>query len=79
MAIKDFGRGFKNGFQEFSKGVGHTISIFMLLLAYVIGIGIVAVISKTFRKNFLQMKKQESYWVQRNLGKQELEEYKRAF
>lgn len=71
--------GFKSGFKEFSHAVAHTVNVFFLLLAYFVGVGLVALFARIARKQFLPLQKKASYWVVRNLGKQPYEEYKRTF
>ena len=78
-AAKDFVIGFKGGFSEFTKAVAHTVNVFMLIIAYIVGVGLVALFAKISRKQFLRLGKKNSYWVERNLGRQKYEEYKRTF
>ena len=79
MSLRKFLRGFKSGFQNFSHSIGYAVSTVVLTLTYILGVGIVFIASKIARKKFLPVEKKESYWFERNLGKQTIEEHKRSF
>lgn len=77
--LQIFFRGFKQGFRNVSHVITDIVNFVLLLLVYILGIGIVSVISKLLRKHFLDLKSSGSSWVIRNLKKGPLEEYYRLF
>ena len=61
----EFLSGFKEGFQSFGHGVAGIVNVVLLAIVYFLGIGVVSVIGKIVRKEFLQLKldtERESYW-----------------
>ena len=76
-----FFKGAKKGFKNFSHTITDIISFFLLFIAYVLGIGPVSIISKLFKKHFLDLKKQnrKSNWHEHRLEKQPLVKYYRTF
>ena len=79
MALKEFASGFVSGFKSFSHSISAAVNIAVLTVVYFIGVGIVAIFARIMGKKFLPIEKKSSYWVERNLKKQRLEEYKRSF
>ena len=74
-----FFAGFKLGLKNFSHLLTGIINFVLLFFVYFIGIGSVSIISKLFRKHFLDLKNSGSSWILRKLKKRPLEEYYRAF
>ena len=79
--INLFLEGFKQGFKNFGYTITNIVNFFLLLVAYIVGIGLVSVISKLAGKHFLELKKQNksSNWHEHNVTKQPLEKYYRTF
>ena len=67
--------------EPISKTISNIVNFVLLLLVYFIGIGIVSIFAKLFRKHFLELKKQnkQSNWHEHKLTKQPLEQYYRTF
>lgn len=78
-AFKTFFVGFMQGFRNFSNTVTDIINFILLLIVYIIGIGMVSIISKLFNKHFLDLKNKGSSWVIRKLKKNPMEDYYRTF
>lgn len=76
-----FFEGFKDGFRSFPYTVTNIINFVLLLVVYIFGIGIVAIISKLFGKHYLDLKKTQnrSNWKEHKVTKQPLEDYCRTF
>ena len=79
--INLFLKGFLQGFKNFGHTITNIINFFLLLTAYILGIGIVSVISKLAGKHFLELKKQNknSNWHEHKVTKQPIEKYYRTF
>lgn len=71
--------GIKHGAKNFSCVVTDIINFVLLLFVYVVGIGIVSMISKLLGKYFIDLKGTKSSWVIRKLKKGPIEEYYRTF
>lgn len=67
--------------EPISKFMSNVVNFILLLLVYFIGIAIVAIPAKLFRKHFLEIKRQnrKSNWHEHRLEKQPLEKYYRTF
>lgn len=75
-----FVKGFKNGFKNFGHNVTNIVNFALLLMVYFIGVGLTSLIAKLSKKKFLELnQKGKTYWKERNLGKQPLENYYRQF
>ncbi|MAG15645.1 hypothetical protein CMO88_01135 [Candidatus Woesearchaeota archaeon] len=73
-------KSFWNGFLKVGKKIGEFNSRVLLSVVYILGIGFSALIAKTFRKHFLELKlepEKESYWAERK--EISLEDFKRSF
>lgn len=80
MTVKKFCSGFKDGMGIFGQNIALIINTFLLSIVYILGVGITSIIAKIVGKSFLETKKKkESYWVELNLRKKEMEEYYRQF
>jgi len=71
----------KKVMEPISKVMSGIVNFILLLLVYIIGIGLVSIFAKIFRKHFLQLKKQSknSNWDEHKVEKQPLEKYYRTF
>ena len=71
----------KSVLEPISKAMSNLVNFVLLLPAYFIGIGIVSIPAKIFRKHFLEIKKQnkQSNWYEHRVEKQPLEKYYRIF
>jgi uncharacterized protein YqhQ len=76
-----FFKGLMEGFRSFQHTLTNIVNFILLLIVYIFGIGIVAVISKLFRKHYLGLIKEgdKSNWKENKLTKQPLEKYYRMF
>ncbi len=75
-----FVKGFVAGFRNFGYNITNVVNFVLLLLVYFIGVGSTSLMAKLSRKKFLDLKqKGETYWKERNLGKQTLDKYYRQF
>ena len=75
-----FVKGFLTGFKNFGYKITRLVNFVLLLLVYFIGVGSTSLVSKLSKKKFLDLKqKGETYWKERDLGKQTLDKYYRQF
>ena len=75
-----FVKGFKTGFKTFGYKVTNIINLALLSIVYFIGVGATSLIAKAAKKRFLELKQEgKTYWKERNLGKQPLEDYYKQF
>lgn len=76
-----FVKGFITGFKNFGHKVTNTVNYTLLLPVYFIGVGSTSLIAKISKKKFLELnqKGQKTYWKERNLGKQSLDQYYKQF
>jgi len=80
--IKDFTRGIKKGQRSFGESIGSIVNTIMLTFVYFVGVGPTFIVSRIFKKNFLEKKidkNAKSYWKDLNLSKKKMEEYYRQF
>jgi hypothetical protein len=80
--IKNFSKGFAQGFKDFGNNISIIVNSVLLLIVYILGVGITSLIAKIFGKHFLEMKlskKEKTYWSDLNLKKKPIEEYYRQF
>ena len=79
--INLFFKGAKQGFRNFSHAITNLVNFVLLLIVYLFGIGLVSVISKIFRKHFLELKKtnSKSNWHEHKVTRQQLDKYYRMF
>lgn len=75
----NFINGFKEGQKFFGETVSSLVNLVLLSMVYLFGIGITSVLGKIFKKNFLDLENQDSYWQELNLDKKPLEEYYHQF
>lgn len=65
MALKEFLRGFKEGFKLFGKTIAGIINFVMLSILYFTGIGLTSIACKITGKKFMELthdKTKKSYW-----------------
>lgn len=75
-----FVKGFAAGFKNFGHNITNVVNFVLLFLVYFIGVGSTSLASKLSKKRFLDLKqKGETYWKERDLGKQTLDKYYRQF
>lgn len=75
-----FVKGFATGFKNFGHNVTNVVNFILLSLVYFIGVGSTSLIAKLSKKTFLELNpKKRTYWKEKNLGKQPLENYYRQF
>ena len=79
--LKQFFKGFTKGFRDFSNIITNIVNFFLLTIVYIFGVGITSILSKTFKKHFLELKKTKSktYWKKTKLTKEPIEKYFRQF
>ena len=73
--------GFLQGIKDFSHNLTIIVNTVLLLPAYILGVGITAIIAKISGKHFLDRKltSEKSYWSDLHLKKKPLETYFRQF
>ncbi len=75
-----FVKGFKTGFRTFGYKVTNVINFILLSIVYFVGVGATSLAAKATKKKFLELKQEgKTYWKERNLGKQPLENYYKQF
>jgi len=75
-----FVKGFKTGFKTFGYKVTNVVNFALLSVVYFVGVGVTSFTAKLAKKRFLELKQEgKTYWKERNLGKQPLEDYYRQF
>ncbi|GEM_PF-3056714 len=60
MLVNSFLNGIKKGFQLFGSTITETITIILLFVTYIIGVGIIALPAKLTKKEFLPFMKADS-------------------
>ncbi len=79
---REFIKGFGGGFKTFSKSISMAVNSALLLIVYIFGVGLTAVVAKFLGKHFLKRKidhSKNSYWSALDLEKEPLEHYYRQF
>jgi hypothetical protein len=80
MAGIDFWNGLKQGFRAFSANINAVVNTVLLSIAYVIGIGVTALVAKVAGKKFLTMQRAKgTYWKPVQKREQPLDEAFRQF
>jgi len=80
--IKQFFRGFKEGFKDFGHSISVIVNSALLLAVYLVGVGLTSIFAKLSGKRFLHKKlskSRETYWSDLNLKKKPIDEYYRQF
>lgn len=75
-------KGIYEGMGRFGKLVSSIINIFLLLLVFVFGVGLVSIFSRIFGKKYLEMnldKNSKTYWQDSIIGKRKKEDYYKPF
>jgi len=67
--------------EPISKLISGIVNFILLSIVYFIGVGLVSISAKIFRKHFLELKRQNksSNWDEHKVTKQPLEKYYRTF
>ncbi len=84
MTAEDAGffKAFKKGFLNLGEIIVTMVNFILLLVVYIIGVGITALIARITGKHFLELKKPEhikTYWKEYGLKKEPKERYYRQF
>lgn len=77
-----FFSGFRRGMKQFGSTISVLVNSILLLLAYLFGIGLPALVAKITGKHFLELrlnKEAKSYWSDLNLKRRPIKEYYRLF
>ena len=79
--IKKLWHAVKSILDPVGKLISGIVNFILLLVVYIIGIGIVSISMRIFRKHFLELKKtdKKSNWYEHRVEKQPLEQYYRTF
>lgn len=80
--MRDFFKGFKEGFHDFTNIIISIVNFVLLFIVYFVGVGITAVFAKAAGKKFLNLKSKkskQSYWVHKKIGNEPEEEHYRQF
>lgn len=79
--MKDFFKGFKEGFKEFGHNINMLVNAVLLTLVYVIGVGSTSVFARLVGKRFLMTETadEESYWEDLDPEKKPMDEHYRQF
>ncbi len=72
-------KGFYKLFKFFGMKMMNLVNYIILIPAYLIGIGLISIIGKIFRKNFLTKPNQKSYWVEYNRKDSSVEDHYKLF
>ncbi len=80
MKIKTFIKQLWQGFKVISKFISNIVNFILLSLVYFIGVGLVFIFAKIFKKKFLNLKiEKDTYWIDKKIEKQDLKDYSRMF
>ena len=77
-----FINGFKEGQKEFGETIGIIVNSVLLTIVYFVGVGFTFVVSRIFKKRFLDVKlfrDNKTYWSDLNLRKKNINEHYRQF
>ena len=80
--IKEFLDDFVQGFKNFGKFFSNIVNYALLSFVYFFGVGFTSIFAKLIGKHFLNLKsnsERKSYWIDRKVKKQSLEDNKRQF
>ena len=71
----------KEGFRIFGHSISAVVNLFLLLIVYVLGIGLVSIPMKLFNKKFLEVRMQgkNSMWKKYKTAEKKLEDYYRTW
>lgn len=80
MSLKNFIKGFKKGFKNFGTSVTNVVNFIILLIVYILGIGLSAIVARVVGKKFLDLShNKDSYWVTTPIGTEDKDEYYRMY
>ena len=68
-----------HGFRKFGLFMASVVNFVLLLIVYIIGVGLTALIGKLFRKSFLDLKKNKPEWIIKKEQPLTIAEYQRPF
>ncbi|MDD5012180.1 MAG: hypothetical protein PHQ66_00835 [Candidatus Nanoarchaeia archaeon] len=74
--------GFAKGYKMFGENIAIVVNSILFSVVYFLGFGATSIISKIFKKHFLDLdfdKESSTYWENFDLGKKEMGEYYRQF
>jgi hypothetical protein len=76
-----FWQGFGKGMKDFGELIGTLVNTVLLMVVYIVGVGITAILAKIVSKNFLEKKKKgsETYWNDLDIKTKPIKEYYRQF
>lgn len=80
--FRQFLKGFIKGFKDFGENMADLINMLILLLVYVLGVGLSALLVRFLRKDLLDRAPslaKKTYWVPLDLKQNEVENYYRQF
>ena len=78
--IKLLFNGFKNGFKEFGHFINDIVNFILLSLVFILGVGLVSIFAKFFKKNFLDMKPGgKTYWLNKKDRNKTMEDSLKPF
>jgi hypothetical protein len=80
--LREFGSGWLAGFRKVGESVAVVVNAVLLSIAYVVGVGPIAVIGKLSRKRWLDVRfksADESYWEEHVLSTEAMDKYRRQF
>ena len=72
----------RKGSLKFAKLITSIVNFILLFFVYFIGIGLTSFFAKIFNKKFLDIKdskEKDTYWLDLNLKKRDIQEYYRQF
>ncbi len=78
----NFSSGFGKGMKQFGLTLSVLVNSFLLLFAYLFGVGLTTLIAKIVGKHFLDLKldkEKKSYWSELGLKRKPIREYYRQF
>ena len=79
---KSFFSGVREGFTFFGECITTLVNSILLAIVYLIGVGLTSLVSRLFRKSFIDLglkPKSESYWIDASQKKRALDDNYRQF
>ena len=80
--LRDFFGGWWAGFKMVGESFTIAFNAFFLTIAYVVGVGITAMVAKVVRKHFLDLgwpANRQTHWVENTIKTERFEKYRRQF
>lgn len=75
-------RGLIRVIKQVGKKIGWVVTTILLIVIYLVGIGVSALIAKSIRKHFLKLKPEKdktTYWLNKTRTEITLEDFQRSF